>query len=153
MESLEELLAGRYIATLATRNADGSTSLAAVWFLWRAPYVYVSTDPTSRKARNAAARPEGAILVDARTPAPYRGATASGSLAVLAGEEALAVNELVWRKYLTPAGLAEPQVGGAIRATDVVTVRLEPAGWRTWSTGDDFDGAFERPGIAWPLDG
>ena len=153
MEPLEQLLAGRYIATLATRNADGSTSLAAVWFLWRSPYVYVSTDPTSRKVRNAVARPDGAILIDARTPGPYRGATASGRLAVLEGEEALAVNEVVWRKYLTPAGLADPVVGGAIRETDMVAIRLEPDRWRTWSTGDDFGGAFERPGIAFPLDG
>jgi general stress protein 26 len=149
---LAELLAGRYIATLATSNEDGSIHQAAVWFLHRDGSVLVATGGSTRKARNARRRPAGAILIDARGPGPLRGAAATGALDVLEGEAARRANELVWSKYLTPAGLEEPAVGGAIRAHDDVTIVLRPDAWRTWATDADFGGSLEQPGIAFPLD-
>ena len=43
--------------------------------------------------------------------------------------------------------------GGAIAATDDVTICLRAGRWREWATSADFDGALERPGIQLPLDG
>jgi PPOX class probable F420-dependent enzyme len=149
---LAELLDGRYIATLATENADGSTQLTAVWFLHLDGYVYVSTDPKTRKARNARARSRAAFLVDTRGGAVLRGAAAEGTATVLEGQEARAINEQIWRKYLTDAGLADPRVGGAIAASDVVSIRFAPGSWRTWGTDEDFGGAFEEEGLVRPLD-
>ena len=112
----------------------------------------VATGGATRKARNATARPRGALVVDTRGAGALRGAAASGSLEVVRGDAARALNELVWAKYLTPHGLADPRVGGAIRAHDDVTLRLSPGAWRTWGTDVDFGGAFEEPGTAFPLE-
>ncbi len=145
------LLAGRYIATLATTNADGSIHLTAVWFLHRGGAIHVGTYGASRKVRNAEERPHGSVLIDVRGPC-LSGAAASGPLEVLRGAEARALNDEIARKYLTADGLAHPEVGGAIRASDDVTIRLRPERWRTWSTADDFGGAYELPGMSHPVD-
>jgi hypothetical protein len=149
---LDRLLAGRFLATLGTHDPDGSIHLSVVWFLHHEGAILVATSGTTRKARNAACRPEGSILIDARGPVDLRGAAASGALEVVTGAEAAALNELVWRKYLTPKGLESPQVGGAIRSNDDVTIRFTPGRWRTWGTDTDFDGAFGEQGTSFPLD-
>ena len=152
MEGLEEFLAGRRIACLATENADGSAYLTAVWFLYEEGVVYVGTSGSSRKARNAAARPRASIMVDARGPGPQRGAAASGPVTVLRGAEARMLNGRILERYLTAAGVAAPGVGRMIAASDDVTIRLEPGPWRTWSTSEDFDGRLEESGMTLPLE-
>lgn len=151
-DRLEQLLAGRYIATLATWNADGSTHLNAVWFLHHEGAILVATAGTTRKARNAGRRADGSILIDARGSGALRGAAATGVMETLTGETARELNERIWQKYLTEEGLRDPGVGGAIRAHDDVTIRFQPDGWRTWGTDADFGGAFEAPGVSFPLD-
>ncbi len=68
------------------------------------------------------------------------------------GAAALALNERVWRKYLTAAGRSHPDVGGRIAASDDVTLRITPGPWRSWGTDADFSGAYELPGLLQPLD-
>ena len=79
MTAPSALLDGRYIVTLATENADGSAYLNAVWFLHRDGALYVGTAGTSRKVRNAEARPRGAIMIDARG-LTHTGAAATGKI-------------------------------------------------------------------------
>jgi hypothetical protein len=55
--NLQELLRGRYIATLGTENPDGSIHLTAVWYLFESGCLFVGTSSKSRKCRNVAARP------------------------------------------------------------------------------------------------
>jgi Pyridoxamine 5'-phosphate oxidase len=148
---LESLLEGRYIATLATVNEDASIHLTAIWFLHRDGAVYMGTYAASRKVRNAETRPRGSILIDIRG-VMLGGATAAGALSVIRGDEARELNDAIARKYLTVQGFDDPAVGGAIRASDDVTIRLDPDRWRTWSTAEDFGGAYERPGTSFPLD-
>jgi PPOX class probable F420-dependent enzyme len=150
VERVEEFLAGRRIATLATENPDGSAYLTAVWFLVEDGAVFVGTSGTSRKARNAEARPRASIMVDARGVGPQRGVAASGPVTVLRGAEARAVNDRILERYLTPAGIAAPGVGRTIAASDDVTLRLDPGPWRTWSTSEDFEGRLEDPGMTLP---
>lgn len=149
---LEQLLSGRYLATLATWNPDGSIHLSVVWFLHHEGTVLVATSGTTRKARNAALRPSGSILIDARGPSDLRGAASPGAIEILRGAGASELNERIWEKYLTAEGLDAPDVGGAIRANDDVTIRFTPDRWRTWGTAADFDGAFETAGTSFPLD-
>jgi PPOX class probable F420-dependent enzyme len=151
-DRLLALLDARLIATLATTNGDGSAYLSAVWFLRDGAEVLIATGGSTRKARNAGARPAAALLVHNRADGPLRGAAATGRIAVTRGVEARELNERVWRKYLTPAGLGHPEVGESIRAHDDVTLRFSPGDWRMWGTDEDFGGAFELPGIAYPLD-
>ncbi len=152
MERLEEFLAGRRIACLATENPDGSAYLTAVWFLYEGGAVYIGTSGTSRKARNAAERPRASIMVDSRAPERQRGVSASGAVTVLRGDEARAVNDRILARYLTPAGIAEPGLGGAIAASDDVALRLEPGPWRSWSTAEDFGGLLDAPGLSLPIE-
>jgi len=127
--------------------------LSAVWFLWHEGAVVIATGGKTRKARNATERPRAAVMIDARAnEAPLRGAATEGAVDILRGEAAMELNELVWAKYLTPEGLAHPEVGGAIRGHDDTTILLVPDRWRTWGTDVDFGGALELPGIAHPLE-
>ena len=61
MEPVDDFLRDRRIACLATEEPDGSAYLTAVWFLYEDGVVYVGTSGSSRKARNAAARPRGGV--------------------------------------------------------------------------------------------
>ncbi len=149
---LGDLLARRYIATLATVNEDRTIHLTAVWFLHHEGTILVATGGSTRKARNARRRPTGSILIDARGPGALRGAAAHGVLDVIEGDPARESNEGVWRKYLTPAGLDSPEIGGVIRANDDVTIVLRPDVRRTWGTDTDFGGSFELPRMTLPLD-
>jgi general stress protein 26 len=150
---VEELLAQRLIGCLVTENGDRSPHLTAVWYLHEDGVVYVGTSGRSRKARNAEARPRGGFMVDSRGGGPMRGAATAGQLELLRDDEARAVNERIWSRYLTPAGLADPAVAGALAASDDVTICLRAGRWSSWDTSADFAGALERPGIQLPLDG
>ena len=146
------LLDARLVATLATTDPDGSAYLSAVWFLRDGEEILIATGGRTRKALNASARPRAAMLIDTHGPGALRGAAATGTVRVVRGEEAGANNERVWTKYLTPAGIAHPDVGESIRGHDDVTIVFTPDAWRTWGTDEDFGGAFEQPGMTFPLD-
>jgi len=152
VERVENFLAERRIACLATEEPDGAAYLTAVWFLHEDGAVYVGTSGTSRKARNAEARPRASIMVDARGPGPQRGVAASGPVTVLRGGEARTLNDRILERYLTPAGVAAPGVGRTIAASDDVTLRIDVGPWRTWSTSEDFEGRLEDPGMTLPLE-
>ena len=152
MEPVDDFLRDRRIASLATEEPDGSAYLTAVWFLYEDGVVYVGTSGSSRKARNAAARPRAAVMIDSRGPGPQRGVAASGPATLLRGAPARVMNGRILERYLTPAGVAAPDVGQRIAASDDVTIRIEVGTWRTWSTSEDFDGRLEAPGMALPLE-
>jgi len=139
------------IATLATVDADGLPYLSAVWFARHGDDVLIATGGRTRKARNAAARPVAAVLLHGRGEAPLYGLAASGPVAVVRGPEARELNERVWRKYLTPAGRAHPDLGERIAEHDDVTLRVSPGPWRSWTTAADFAGIYEVPGLVSPL--
>ena len=73
-------------------------------------------------------------------------------MTLLRGDEARAVNDRILARYLTPAGIAEPGLGGAIAAGDDVTLRLDPGPWRSWSTAEDFGGLLDAPGLSLPIE-
>jgi PPOX class probable F420-dependent enzyme len=152
MEPVDDFLRERRIACLATENPDGSAYLTAVWFLAEDGFVYVGTAGSSRKARNAAARPHASIMIDARGPGPQRGVATSGPVTLLEGADARAINRRILGRYLTPAGVGAPDVGRRIAESDDVTLRIEVGKWRTWSTSEDFEGGLEAPGMALPLE-
>jgi len=53
----KELLAARYVASLATQNREGSIHAVAVWYWFDGKAIYVATSARSRKARNLAENP------------------------------------------------------------------------------------------------
>ena len=81
--TLQEILRGRYIATLGTENADGTIHLTAVWYLFESGSLFVATSSKTQKARNVTARPKASLMVDSRKPGTERGVTASGKVEVI----------------------------------------------------------------------
>lgn len=155
---LVKFLEGRYIATLATQNGDGSVHLTAVWFLFEGGCLFVATSSRTHKVRNILARPKASLMVDSRKAGSERGVTASGKAEVITGERARALNLRVHRRYMSEAAIADPRVGGIFTSWDDVTIKLEPDSWISWDMAaldaQVFGGLIgSTPGYVFPLDG
>jgi len=130
--ALQALLRGRYIATLGTENSDGGIHLTAVWYLFEDDCLFVATSSRSRKARNIAARPKAALMVDVRKPGSERGLNAAGGAELISGELSREINRRIHSRYLSAAALADPRVGPVFESFDDVTIRLAPVSWTPW---------------------
>ena len=152
----QEILMGRFIASLGTESEDGSIHLTAVWYLFEGSNLYVATSSRSRKARNVLSRPKATLMVDIRTPASERGLVAVCTAEVIRGESSKQINVRIHRRYMSEAGLADPRAGGTMAVMDDITLKLTPTGWYTWDMRilDDalFGGAMKTPGYLLPLD-
>ncbi len=155
--SFQELLRGRYIATLGTEKADGSIHLTAVWYLFESGSLYVATSSRTQKARNVAARPKASLMVDARKPGAERGVTAAGKVEVISGSQSQEINRRIHSRYLSAAAMSDPEIGPVFASFDDVTIRLTPVSWITWDMAvldaQAFGGKLGRtPGYLLPLD-
>ncbi len=152
----EEILRGRFIASLGTENEHGSIHLTAVWYLFDGGRFYVATSSQTRKARNVATRPKASLMVDIRKPASERGLVAVCTVDVIAGESSKVINARIHGRYMSEAALADPRAGGMMAAMDDITLKLTPTGWYAWDmrTLDEavFGGAMKTPGYLFPLD-
>jgi len=155
--ALQELIRGRYIATLGTENADGSIHLTAVWYLFESGTLYVATSSRTQKARNVAARPKASLMVDVRKPGTERGVTAAGRAEVISGGQSQEINRRIHSRYLSAGAMADPQIGPVFASFDDVTLRLTPVSWFTWDMAaldaQAFGGRLGgTPGYMLPLD-
>jgi hypothetical protein len=96
-------------------------------------------------------------MVDARKPATERGITAAGKVDVISGDQSREINHRIHSRYMSPAALADPQVGPVFASFDDVSLRLTPASWITWDMAtldaQVFGGRLGRtPGYLLPLD-
>jgi PPOX class probable F420-dependent enzyme len=153
----QELLHGRYIATLGTENADGSIHLTAVWYLFEDDYLFVATSSKSRKTRNVLARPKASLMVDVRKPAAERGVTAAGRVQVISGDQSREINRRIHSRYMSAAAISDPNIGPVFASFDDVTLRLMPNRWTTWDMSvldaQAFGGRLGgTPGYLLPLD-
>ena len=152
----EEILTGRFIASLATENEDGSIHLTAVWYLFDGGCLYVATSSRTRKARNVMAQPKASLMVDIRKPGSERDLVAMCTVDVIAGESSREINARIHRRYMSEAAMADPRAGGTMAAMDDITLRLTPTCWYAWDMRilDDtlFGGAMKTPGYLLPLD-
>jgi PPOX class probable F420-dependent enzyme len=108
--AFQELLRGRYVATLGTENPDGSIHLTAVWYLFEDGNLFVATSSKTRKSRNVAARPRASLMVDARKAGAERGLTASGNVTLISGDPARAINRRIHSRYLSAAAMSDPHI-------------------------------------------
>jgi PPOX class probable F420-dependent enzyme len=154
---VQELLHGRYIASLGTHNRDGSIHLTAVWFLFDGQLLYVATSLRTQKGRNVQARAQASLMVDARDPVASRGVTCAGTAEILTGEVSRELNSRIHRRYLSEAALADPRVGPVFAAWDDVTIRLKPSSVFAWDMREAdravFGGAMATPGYLLPPEG
>jgi PPOX class probable F420-dependent enzyme len=154
---VQELLNGRFVATLATVNPDGAPHMVSVWYLWDAGRLYVATSSRSRKARNIKERPKASLMIDSRDPQASRGVTAICSAKILSGETSQAVNLRIHQRYLSQAALADPRIGPVFAQWDDVTLELTPTSFFAWDMREAdlqvMGGAFaEHPGYLLPLE-
>jgi len=154
---LQELLRGRYVATLATENQDGSIHLTAVWYIFESGSLFVATSSKTQKARNVVARPKASLMVDSRTPGTERGVTASGKVGVISGEQSQEINRRIHSRYMSAAAISDPHIGPVFASFDDVTIRLTPVSWITWDMAvldaQAFGGRLGgTPGYLLPLD-
>ena len=152
----QEILMGRFIASLGTESEDGSTHLTAVWYLFEAGCLYVATSSRSRKARNVLSKPKASLMVDIRSPASERGVVAACKAEVIRGESSKEINARIHSRYMSEAALSDPRAGGTMAAMDDITLKLTPTGWYGWDMRvlDDmlFGGAMKTSGYLLPLD-
>jgi len=129
---VKELLQGRYIATLATRNADGSVHMVAVWFWFDGTNLYVATASNTRKARNLQQHSRATLMVDSREALASRGVTISAVAKLLTGDDSRRWNERIHEKYLSERAIADPRVGPVFAGWDDVTIQLSPMSVFSW---------------------
>jgi PPOX class probable F420-dependent enzyme len=153
---VQDLVQRRAIATLATHNPDGSAHLTSVWFLYEQGKFYVGTMHGLRKTRNVGANPQASLMIDVRDPGSERGVSITGKAAVVTGQRSQELNLRIHGRYLSPAALADPRVGGVFAQMDDVTIELVPSKWTSWDmrvlAKRAFGDAGATPGYFLPLD-
>lgn len=129
---VRQLLEGRYIATLATQNANGSIHMVSVWYWFDGANIFVATSSKSRKARNLQANHKVSLMIDSRDPLASCGVTVTGTAQIIAGEASSKLNSEIHKKYLSAAALADSRVGPLFAAWDDVTIQIVPSSVITW---------------------
>ena len=155
--TLQELLRGRYIATLGTENPDGTIHLTAVWYLFEDGYLFVATSSKSRKARNIVARAKASLMVDVRKPGAERGVNGAGKAEVISGEQSREINRRIHSRYMSAAAMSDPHIEPVFASFDDVTIRITPGSWTPWNMAELDAQAFGgrlggTPGYLLPLD-
>ncbi len=158
-DSMRGVLNGRYYATLATLNDDGSIHMTPVWYLFEDDHLFVQSSSMTRKVKNVTSRPKVSLLVDVRKLGSEKWVSASGAAEIIEGEKSKEINAKILHRYLTKAGLQDPRVGPVLEAGDDVTIKITSKIWRQWdlkSLDDQFFGGILGPTPEkWflPLDG
>jgi general stress protein 26 len=153
---VQQLLAGRHVASLATLNPDSSIHMVAVWFWFDGSQIFVATSSRSRKAQNLQSNAKASLMIDSRDPAASCGVTLAGTTKILTSDLSRQKNAEVHRKYLSAAALADPKVGPVFAAWDDVTIQITPSSVIAWdmrvADRQFFGGAMEsNPGYLLPL--
>ena len=154
---VQQLLNGRYIASLATGHPNGSLHMVAVWYWFDGTNIYIATASGTRKARNVQAGHQASLMIDSRDPAASCGVTLAGPAELVEGEASRQWNEHVHRKYLSDAAIADSRVGPVFAGWDNVTIRLTPQSVIAWDMREidkqAFGGALQKnPEYLLPLE-
>ncbi len=136
-ESIKEFLGGVHYATLATEDKDGGAHLTPVWYLFEDGKFFVETEPSSKKARNAGARPRATIVVDSRRrQGEEMWVSASGKAEIIEGDRAAEIHGKIVRRYLTPEAINHPEIGPGFEAAGAIIIAITPDGYKSWSLKD-----------------
>jgi general stress protein 26 len=130
--TVKQLLKGRYIATLATENPDGSIHMVAVWYWFDGAKIFVTTSSRSKKGRNAQSSTKVSIMIDSRDPLASFGATIAGAAKILTGQASQQRGAEIHRKYMSEAAIADPKVGPVFAMFDDITIEIAPTSVISW---------------------
>lgn len=145
--SIRELLTGRYIASVATQDADSSIHLVAVWYYFDGQNIYLATSSRTHKAQNLRRSSRVSLMIDSRHPATQKGICIRGTARMLEGEASQPWRDEVHRKYLSAEALADPKVGPVFRQWDDLAIQIAPQSVIRWDMNEldrqAFGGAFQ----------
>ena len=86
--------------------------------------------------RNLERNPAASVIVDGREAGRERWAAASGTVEIVRGADAQAINARIRQRYLTADAIGDARIEPVLAAADDVTLRLTPARWRSWAAKD-----------------
>jgi nitroimidazol reductase NimA-like FMN-containing flavoprotein (pyridoxamine 5'-phosphate oxidase superfamily) len=133
-EQIDELLAMRLIANLATIGDDGSVHLVPMWFKRDGNFIFIPTSQFTRKYKNVLKRPRATVMIDlSRSGMDLRGVMIIGRVDIVQGDEARAINRSIHLRYITPEGLAHEEVEAYLTEGDDVTLRISMDRVITWN--------------------
>jgi PPOX class probable F420-dependent enzyme len=136
-DAMREILGHQLYAVMCTHNADGSTHAVPVIYHHVDEKLFVATSSTTHKARNVAVRPEVTMTIEDRQN--LRWVSAVGHAELIRGEHSRALNDRLYRLWMTDDGL---DVIGAVLAEDEdVTIAVTPQRWLAW----DIETGFYQP--------
>lgn len=145
---VQQLLNGRYIASLATQNSNGSIHMVAVWYWFDGSNIFVATASRSRKAQNMQSNSRATLMIDARDPQASFGTTIIGTVQILQGGSSQKLNAEIHRKYLSAAAIADSRVGPVFAGWDDVTIQITPVSVISWDMREAdaqvFGGSFKN---------
>lgn len=145
---VQQLLNGRYIASLATQNPNGSIHMVAVWYWFDGSNIFVATASRSRKAQNMQSNSRATLMIDARDPQASFGTTIIGTVQILQGGSSQKLNAEIHRKYLSAAAIADSRVGPVFAGWDDVTIQITPVSVISWDMREAdaqvFGGSFKN---------
>jgi len=154
VEEIDALLEQRLIANLASINPNGSVHLVAMWFRREGDRLLFPTSHHTRKARNLRERPAATAMVDRSVGGlDLKGVTIRGTVELVEGEEARALNRSIHERYVSTRGLALPEVAAYLRSGDDVTIALPMERVTSWNLAEGEAGrALSAAGEGLPLD-
>lgn len=154
-DDVRAFLTERRYATLATFDPGGVIHLTPVWFLFEDDRFFFESFTGSRKVKNLERNPAASVIVDAREPGRERWVAAAGTVEIVGGEDAQAINARIRQRYLTAGALADARIESALATSDDLTLTLTPVRWRSWSVKEfdaqEFDGILGATPERWFL--
>lgn len=130
---IDEFIASRRTATLATLGADGQPHLVAMWFGYLDGHLWFETKAKSQKAVNLRRDPRVSVLVeDGDTYDTLRGVALEGHAEFTTDPDALQrLGVDIWERYYGDYDAeAEPMVAAMLHKR--IAVRVDVARTRSW---------------------
>ncbi|MEM3671066.1 MAG: pyridoxamine 5'-phosphate oxidase family protein [Thermoprotei archaeon] len=119
---VSELLSENRVLRIATVGADGQPHVSSAWFIFKDHKFLISTASDRLKAKDVAANPKVALIVDTDTM-PYKGVIVWGTARLLK-EGVLEATEEITARYV-PSEHVKEQVAELMRA-DRVLIEVTP---------------------------
>jgi hypothetical protein len=95
-------------------------------------------------------------MIDVRRPGDEFGVTAAGRAELFSGERSHGLNQRIFRRYLSPAAIADPRLVVLLENPSAITIELIPTTWTAWDMRELakalFNGEPAPSGYFLPLD-
>jgi nitroimidazol reductase NimA-like FMN-containing flavoprotein (pyridoxamine 5'-phosphate oxidase superfamily) len=152
--AIDAMLEQRLVANLATIGLDGEPNVVAMWFRREGQSILLPTSRFTRKARELRGHPRAAVMIDeSRAGLNLRGIRVRGTVTLLDGPQARALNRSIHTRYITERGLRQSEVERYLTSGDDLTIVVAMEDVTSWNLAEGEAGrALARSGEVHPLD-